>query len=233
MSFETPTIPSFSGVQMPAFDPNSVWDVMRKEKDPAIGSRIGGLLGNFDTRNAGDQSAVDEYTQAIRGNDSAAKGFNAEETKPISDFYNGTIQARLDALRENRKQAAMDAANRAMLKFNRDQSLIRLGQSTGAAPAGGSAYLAKMGQDKAADIASGLALDDANQQRADMDWLSKMQLSLKGMRTAAMDELAKRGLLPMQEADSSSLKLAALLQALQGMQGANNIYGLSKVRGVT
>lgn len=210
------------------FDPNDVFEVIRKEKDPAIGNRINNLFGTFDGQSGLESGAQNEFAAAFRGNDGKAREFTAQEEKSATDYFNGQIQSRLDALRTNRKVAAKEAAGRALQQVNRGLSTLRLGLPTGGGAAGSSSYLAKLAQDKEADVAMKLSLDDSDQERADFDALSKTQLALRGLRTSAMDELARRGLVPAQESATAGLRMGALLQALMQMQQANNFYGLGQ-----
>lgn len=192
-------------------------------KNPAIDARLAEILKTFDTVS---KSTPEEFVTRLRAAGPQFEGFTQQDIANLSDISGPGLETKLQGLRANRRAAVRSAADRALGDLTRILSLGRMGQSTGAAPLGQSSYLTKLGLDKASEIETGAALDQAAQERADLDYLNQLRLGTLGKRGELLQTDIGRSLLPSQVNAQWFNQLMSSLLPIVSASNANTFYGL-------
>lgn len=188
-------------------------------KDPAMQQRIGELSSDYDTTRSTGKKALSQWTNDFLAKDPV---FRSQETKSIDRYYNGDMDNILAGLRAQRASAMRTAGDRALAYATRDRNSSILGGSGG----GGSSYLTRLGLRNAGDIEAQIAMDAANQNRADLDALEARRLGLIGARTGILDRSMEPAWMSQKVAGGNAQLLAQIL----GLNQANNITGLKSER---
>jgi hypothetical protein len=198
-------------------------NVVSKVKNPQIQGQIDRSLGDLNANRAGEQAGLDDYISKYLANTANAERQTGQETGAIDKFYNGDMANQLSQLRASRQKAVGDAADVAA-----KQGLRSAAGNLVAGDGGGGSYASRLAMGATIPVKTQAALDNANQERADLNYLTTNQVNLAGARTGMQDTLAARGLMPSSaRAAVYSRDLNQLGQATN-LDQANKFYGLKK-----
>lgn len=198
-------------------------NVVSKVKNPALQGQIDASLGDITAMRTGQGAALDEYIQKYLAGTGAAERATGQETGAIGQFYNGQMAQQLSQLRAQREGAVNSAADIAVKQALRGVNSGQLGDQ-----GSGSSYSQRLAIGATAPIRAQAALDNANQQRADLGYLTTNQINLAGQRTGLENSLAARGLVPSQARAAMYGSNLGLLQNVTNLDQANKFYGLKK-----
>lgn len=199
------------------------FSTIRNTKSPEQEARIGQVAGDFDAARTTTGNALAEFTKKFLGNTPAAERNVAQENAVVEGYYSGDVGNTLAALRARRAAAVEAAGNRALDYERRNRNVTQL-MSGGT----GSSYLDRLGIKAATDQRTKEAVEQAELERKDFDYVQSGKLGLRGARTTALDALANRALVP---ADATNRALSELLQRLESvgrLDLANTFYGIQK-----
>lgn len=194
-------------------------------KNQAIAGANTGLLNDFSTSGEGQNQAFNDYIARYMANQPGAEKATGQEVGSIDQFYNGAMANQLAQLRAQRGQAMTRAAQLAS-----QQALGSLNRSKVASQGGSSSYNARMAQGALTPIQVQAALDDANQSRADLGYITQNQLGLAGRRNAmnASQAEASSGLIPQQQRLAALKDRTGVLSGITNIDQANTFYGLQQ-----
>lgn len=210
------------GGVMRAFGSDDV-NVTSKVKNQGIQSQIDASLGDLGTLRGAQGTALDDYISRYLAGTKNAETQTGQEAGAIGQFYNGQMSNQLAALRGQRQTAvnnAADIATKQALKGVAGNSLAREG--------GGGSYAQRLAIGATAPIRAQAAVDNANQAREDLGYLTTNQVNLAGSRTALQDKLAGRSLVPLQQRQALYGQNLGLLGQVTNLDQANKFYGLEK-----
>lgn len=191
-------------------------------KSPKIQGLWDSLIGNYQSQMANDSTSLNQYIKDyLAGNPDARKN-TAQETGAINRYYNGDVERQLAAMRGNQATLGQEAVNRAIAEHRGNINRAVMGGGGG----GDSSYLNRIGTGMAADYDLKNRMDLLNQERGDYNAVNAAQLGLTGKRTALADAYTGRQLVPMQLGQQNFGWDTGMLQSLQGINNANNQYGV-------
>ena len=212
---------SLSGLIGSIAEPADI-ETISNVKNPEIQNRIDQSLGDFDAGRESNRQTIADFTSRWSGDQAGAREAAEQEAANIDRFYNGEIEQALANLRNSRRQATEKAAQLAIDRGLRDvagNEIRRGGLGFGSYSQG---MLAKLMRDVEVDA----ALDDANQQRADFDYLEGNRIGLAGRRNALLDQATRRMLAPMGVRDAEEARLLRMLGGITQLDQMNKFYGL-------
>lgn len=194
-------------------------------KSGAIQGQIDSSLSGLSALNAAGKNALADFTKNYTANNAAAGAETANEVGSVNRYYNGDVENALAGMRAQRKSAVLNAA-----KLAQDRALAGIHGNMLTSPAGGSSYDSRLGMNSFADIASGAALDNANQTSQDYRTLLAGQAANLGKSNSLLDANAQRSLVPYQAQSQIFGNGLSALGQIQGMNNNNNMYGLKQDR---
>lgn len=205
------------------FQDDPTFGVLSNVKSKPLAGAATSLLGDWQANRTAGQSALSDFISKYLAGTQNAEKYTGQETDLMGQFYNGGMASSLAQLNAQREQAVNDAARVATQEAIRRVNLGRIGD-TGT----GSSYDARMMMGALTPISTQAALDKANQNRADLEYLTNMGINLAGRRTGLEDALAMRGLVPYQVQQGMWGANAQGLKDLVGIDQANTFYGLQR-----
>jgi hypothetical protein len=194
-------------------------------KNPAIAAANNATLGQFTGAAAGENAALGDYISQYMSQQPEARKATDQETGAISGFYNGAMSNQLAQLRAQRGQAMTAAANLAS-----QQALGGLNRSRVASEGGSGSYNARLAQGALTPIRVQAALDDANQSRSDLGYVTQNQIGLAGQRNALNERqaAASSGLIPQQQRMAALGQQTGILSGIGNVDQQNTFYGLQQ-----
>lgn len=192
-------------------------------KNPAIQAGITSLLSNYRGAANDENTSLSKYISDYMANQPAAAANTSSEVGAIGQFYNGSMANQLAQLRAQRSQAVNAAADVAS-----QQAIAAQNRSRVAGQGSGSSYDARMTMANLTPIRVQAALDNANQERSDLGYVTGQQLSLAGKRNDLMaaQAAASSGLVPQQARMAALQQQGQQLGQITNLDQANNFYGL-------
>lgn len=201
--------------------PENPFRVERNVKSEDLASRIRTLLGDYDSLGTSTGAANTSYLNRFNASTPLLERQNAEDVSYLTNLGRQLPGALAD-MRARRRDAVAGAADKAVGDLRRTLSLNQLGRGGGM-----SSYLARLGLKNAGAIRTQQALDDANQERSDFDFATKLRQALVGQRQGLTDSLTNRELASTRGQDDRFNQLAAALSKLLSLDQSNNFIGLS------
>ncbi len=180
------------------------------------------ITGYGDIAKQGDV-ALGDYISKYMSGQGAAQARTGQEVGSIDQFYNGAMSSQLAQLRAQRGQAMTSAADLATQQALRAQSGSRL---TGSGGMG--SYNSRMTIGALQPIRVQAALDNANQERADLGYVTQNQLGLAGQRNQMTAQQAGYGLVPQQQRLAMLQQRGQYLGQLGNLDQQNKFYGLQQ-----
>lgn len=180
--------------------------------DPAIFGRTKGQLSDYDANRNEWNDIYGKFKNDWMTGQGQAENDAKQEGSFLDRFYNGDFASHLAGLRAQEANARRAAGDRALqyAQGNSDRAALLRGDPSG----GGSAGRA-MALRQARDIENEIALSGINRERGDLATVTSAQQQNLGNRTALLDQVTKRQLLPHQLNDA---ELLHSIQALAGIQ---------------
>lgn len=198
-------------------------NVVSKVKNPALQRYIDSQIGAFGGVQASGQSAMNDYiSRYLAGaKDSAVR--SQQEIGDVDQFYNGDMSRQLAQLRASRSAAINNAADVAGQQAIRGVNQSRLNNDGGP-----SSYDSRMMISALAPIKAQAAVDNSNQERADLGYVTQNQLSLAGVRDKMANSQAGYGLVPEAVRQSMYASNLGELGSLGQLDQMNKFYGLKQ-----
>lgn len=212
-------------------DPSNPFSTVSNVKSASVDSRLGGLFENFDALKAGNQTGLDNYSAAVGAAAPTVKRTTGEDIGAIDGVFNGDLSGILANIRDHRAKALAGVADRARGDASRMLSVNQLAQGGGGRALGTGSYIQKLALDKGADINAKAVMDDAEQQRNDVDYVNRLRLGLTGQRAKLAMTPASQTLLVGDERARQLTQLQQALSQLSQQNLSNTFYGLGKRRG--
>lgn len=192
-------------------------------KNPALQANIDAAIGGFgDYVNQGNAAFANYLSQWNAGQPGAAAR-TGQEIGALDQFYNGGMANQLAQLRAQRARAMTNAADVAS-----QQAIRALNASRVTGQGGLSSYNQRLAMANLTPIRVQAALDDANQARADLGYLTQNQIGLAGQRQGMANQLAGYGLVPTQQRLAMLQGQAGYLGMLGNLDQQNKFYGLQQ-----
>lgn len=205
-------------------DPDSV-SLVHQVKNPWIQGDINSTLTDWQTSRTGTQQAFNDYLAKYKANQGQFDTQIGQESAAADQFYNGNMAQRLSELRAKRSTAVNSAADVAAQQAMRSVNSNRLtGQGSG------SSYDQRVATGALVPIRTQAALDDVNQQRSDLGYVTQNQLALTGQREDLGNRAASYGLAPEMLRQQMNQSEISSLGGITNLDQANNFYGLKKDR---
>jgi len=192
-------------------------------KNQALGGSINSAIGQLPSYQANINNSLGTFTSNWNAATPTTRTQTNQEVGAIGQFYNGAMSNQLAQLRQQRQQATNAAADVAVQQALRAQDSSRLTGSGGL-----SSYNTRQAMAATTPIRVQAALDNANQARADLGYVTGNQLSLAGQREALTNAQAQRALVPAQAQGSLMEQQNRVLGGLANADEANTFYGLQK-----
>lgn len=192
-------------------------------KNAAIGNANTNLLSDYTAGTAAGNQALADYTSRYMSGLPAATTRTGQEVGSIDQFYNGGMANQLAQLRTQRAKAMTDAATLAG-----QQAIASQNRSRVAGSGGMGSYTQRMLLGALTPIRVQAALDNANQERSDLGYVTQNQLGLAGQRQGMADKLAAYGLQPEQTRTAMLGARQGLLSGITNIDQANTFYGLQQ-----
>lgn len=196
-------------------------------KNRTIGSYNQGLLGQYGDIQSGASGALNSYIRKYLANTKAAETQTGQETSAIDRFYNGDMANTLAALRAKRAGAINSAADVGV-----QQALRSVAGNAVAEQGGPSSYERRLAIGATTPIRVNAAVDQANQERSDLDYTTGNQINLAGARGRLGDTLASRALEPTRAGEAMISGEVGALGPLVSIDQANKFYGISQKPGI-
>lgn len=209
-----------------SFADNPDFETVSNVKNPAIAERISGALSDYDASRESGRDDLAQFRSSFDETVPARTERRDQEVANIDRFFNGDIERILGNIRANRGRATRAAAEAGIDRGLRDISSasVRRGGF------GTSSYDKGLRSRFMRDELVRAALDDAEQERRDFDYLEGSRLGLSGRRSALDDAYLNSLLMPKRAEDMEQARLMQLLGAITGLDQANTFYGLEQER---
>lgn len=193
-------------------------------KNPAQGSRIGQLYGDYDAGKTGQQQSLTDFARSYSMTDPTAKGYLDSETGALTGIYDGTQLGDLNRITDAGTQASNMAALRAMGKAKAQSSLFRLGQG------GNSSYADAQLADQYAGIATDAAARNAAARMDNYRYNQAAKMASLGRRSGLLTDYLGRQLVPGQANSQVFSNNLEDLAALGNLDAANTDYLPPQIR---
>lgn len=196
-------------------------------KNPALQGYIDTATRNYGALTKAGDAGLDAYIQKFLAGQGAAERTAGQETGAVDEFYNGTMANRLADLRARRMasvNAAADVASNQAIRGLKSNRLVGDGS--------GSSYAQRVATGALAPIRTGAAVDAANAERGDLDYLTGNRINLAGARTRIADTLAGRELTPYNTRLAMSKDNTGVLSGIIQQDQANKFYGIKQKPGL-
>lgn len=197
--------------------------VTRQVKNKTLGPLIDSAIGQYSTNKTATDTALSDYISKYLANAPTATANTTQESGAISQFYNGDMANQLAALRASRSAAVNSAADVAAAQATRGVNASQLGNE-----GSGSSYNTRLAIGATAPIRVQAAVDNANQERSDLGYVTQNQLALTGQRNQLANTQAAYGLVPEQVRQQVYGQDIGNLGKLTALDQANTFYGLQQ-----
>jgi len=192
-------------------------------KNQQLAGAINAGISDLGTYRGDINSALGQFTSGWNAATPQTQTATNQEVGAIGQFYNGAMSNQLAQLRQQRQTATNAAADVAVQQALRAQNQSRLTGSGGL-----SSYNTRQGMAATTPIRVQAALDNANQARADLGYVTGNQIGLAGARQGLINQQAQRALVPAQQEGALRGQYNQLLGGLVNADQANTFYGLQK-----
>lgn len=220
-SLEDKLIGTLGGILRSTSKPS--YSVLSQVKNPALQGNIDSLLGDYKTSAAQGNAGLGDFITKYMGNQPQAQQQTNQEVGAINQFYNGSMSNQLAQLRASRQKAVTDAANVASQQAIQQQNRSRVAGSGGLG-----SFDTRMTMANLTPIRTQAALDNANQERQDLGYVTGNQLGLTGQRQGLETSQAEYGLLPGQLSAQMIGQRTNELSGISNLDQANKFYGLQQ-----
>lgn len=190
-------------------------------KSPMLQRQINQGAANNQTLYNQNQQSLNQFISAYLANQGQAQNNTSQETGSMGQFYNGQMASQLAQLRAQRASAINAAANVAS-----QQALRATNQSLLGAGGSGGSYAERLRMGALIPIQTQAAVDNANQARSDLGYITQNQIGLAGQRNALMAQQAAYGLVPAQMRQQFYGQNLSNIGGLENLYSGNNIYGV-------
>lgn len=207
-----------------AFQGDPDFRTLSNVKNRNIQSKIKGLLGDWDTSSKAGKETLDTFAAKYKASQPAREAQSRQESGVIDRYYNGGMETILSNLRKRKSDALRAVTDRALDYATRTRKATALGGGGGS----GSSYLNRMALLTGSDIERDAALQEADQERADIAALEANRLGLLGQRGAVEDAAFKRELDPKSMSDAELSRRIGMLGNITQLDQLNNFYGVQK-----
>lgn len=215
---------SVVGGALKGFQGDPDFRTLSNVKNRDINKKLKGLLGEWDTTSKENKDTLTNFSSKFLADQPERETQARQESGVVDRYYNGGIETALSNLRNKRTEALKTATQRALDYATRTRKAAALGGGGGT----GNSYLNRMALVTSGDILSQAALDEANQERQDLDFLERSRLGLIGQRGNIVDAALQRVLVPKSLQDAEMARRVALLGNLSNLDQQNNFYGLQQ-----
>ena len=212
----------FIGGAIRSFSGNNV-NVVSKVKSKPLQGALNQSLEDYNALRTSGQQALGDYIKDYMSNAADAKTFGNQEEGAVSDFFNGNLSNRLAALRTSRQQAVNNAAD-----VGAQQAIRASNGADVADEGGGSSYQTRQLIGAVAPIRAQAAVDNANQERADLGFTTEGQMTNIGKRNDIINRTSGFGLVPQQTARSMFGQNEGFLGNMLQADQLNHFYGLKQ-----
>lgn len=216
-------IPAYKAVKTGSATSSGPFNTMSNVKSGAIGDRINQSMGSYDANQQQNQADLSNFASLFQSNTPQVTGYTGQENTAIDNFYNGNVANDLNRLSTQRNMALRGVAGLALQNARHMQ--VANGLLNGAASG---SYTNAQAMSNANDIYTQAALDHANQQQQNYNYLTGQQLALRGQRGQATDALATRSLQPYNLRNADLTQAQGQLGYLNAQDKLNTFYGLGK-----
>lgn len=214
----------FIGGAIDSFSGNNV-NVTSKTKNKDLQKQIDAALASYsDVKGAGD-AALSDYIAKYLGQAKDSSVRSQQEIGTEDQFYNGQMAGQLAQLRASRTKALTNAANRSSSYALANSNRSRLNDE-----GGGSSYNTRLLARNVQDIQTSAAVDESNQERSDLGYVTGNQLALTGKRNEIANAEAGYGLVPQQVRAQMYQQNLGQLGSLGQLDQMNKFYGLKQDR---
>jgi len=193
-------------------------------KNPAVQSRIDTILGDWDKTRTDLNTRLGNIGSEVDTAKANIGKYNTQEGSVIGQFYDGTIQKRLDDIASARAKAIGDITNRIAMENQGDINRRQLLGST----TGSSAYLDRIKSNALSKIYQAEAEANANQQLANLQWLASLQGGLLGKRASAEQMPVAMSQIPIQLQMAINQGLIGNLGQASNIDLQNMFYGVQQ-----
>lgn len=196
--------------------------VVSRVKNPKLQGGLDDLYTDYTGLKANQQQTLDDYISKYLKATKQAETNTAQEQAALDQYYNGGLEQRLTNLRNQRLAAATAAADTAV------GEALRGVKSNIGGTGSGSSYEDRLAMGAVLPIRTGVALQNADMARGDLDYLLNAQRGLLGARTGLADALAGRALVPYGVRANMFGQNLGAMNSLLGMDQLNHFYGLQQ-----
>lgn len=193
----------------------------RNTKNQALKRYIDEYIKGFGAERSAGQNTLNDYITKYLAGSADAQARATQESDVIGQFYNGSLAQKLAQLRASRAAAVNSAADLSVADTIRRLNSSRLGEGGGP-----SSYDTRLGISATAPIRAQAAIDNANAERSDLNYITNNELALTGQRQALQDAIAARGLVPYNLRRQNYAQDLGILGQLGEQDRANTFYGL-------
>lgn len=190
-------------------------------KNPLVQQQINQGVRANKTLNTQNQQSLSDFISTYLNNQKQFESQAGQDIGAMNQFYNGSMASQLATLRAQRAAAVNNAADVAA------QQALRAGnQSLLTGQGGGGSYADRLRMGALIPIRTAAALDNANQARSDLGYLTQNQLALAGQRNNLLNTISTYGLMVPQMRNQFFQNNLNNLSGLEGLYSGNNIYGV-------
>lgn len=192
-------------------------------KNPALQGNIDSLISGYKSLASSGDTALSDYISKYMAGQGAADKRTGQELGSMDQFYNGAMSNQLAQLRAQRSSALTNAADVAS-----QQAIASENRSRVSGQGGLGSYDTRMAMANLTPIRAQAALEDANQARADLGYVTGNQLGLTGQRQGIANQNAAYGLVPEQTRLAMMQGRSGYLGSLGNLDQQNKFYGLQQ-----
>jgi len=215
-----------------ASGPNNPFGTISNVKSKAVDDRLGGLFKSFDELGKANQDSLAKYSGAVDEATPAINRATGSDTGNI-DFVSGNgLSDMLATIRNHRAQALGQVVQRSLGDSKRMLSSNQLTMGGGGRALGTGSYMQGLALSKAADINAKAAMDDAEQERADQNFITQSKLGSVGQRQNLALIPSQANLLGVTERQKMLAGLSSSLGQLGSQNLTNTFYGIAKHPGI-
>lgn len=216
-----PTPQGYSGASTGNISPGNPFTTISNVKNPTIAGLIDQSIKDFGNSRTNYGNQLSAYENATKESQARTGQALAQESGAINSVFNGDVQNRLDAILNRRSQATKAIEDR--LTQGALGQDARRGLLSGA---GGSSYRQQLLNDTLANLWNQTALDRAQQEQANLQWLTGTQSGLLGKRQLLEDANVQSGLNPLMARMQIDNNVLNHLAGINSLDKANTFYGL-------
>lgn len=190
------------------------------QKSAQVASALGSAFTDRAANQAAAKQTLTDFTKEFIASRPQVQQAANQEMGSIDSMYGsgpGSVQAQLHALNLQQQASINQAAQSAMARAGRANSMRRL-QSPN------SSYLDHLYGQDLRNVAVNAAGHGAEQGRADLQYLNSNRQGLVGRRQQIIDSVLNRGFAPMNAANQVETNNLGQIGGLAGLEYGNNVY---------